>query len=148
MRPESCKAKGRRLQQLVVADLLEMFPHLTPDDVRSTSMGAGGEDVQLSSQARRSIPFSIECKNQEKLNVWNAMDQAQANAPEGSTPIVIMKKNNSKPQVVISWEAFKDIIASPPAQSCTPRDILVNMAVQLQSIATNMDDSADKNMDI
>ena len=51
MKTQSCKSKGRRLQQKVVADVLAAFPHLQPDDVRSTSMGCGGEDVQLSPAA-------------------------------------------------------------------------------------------------
>jgi len=60
MRPQSCKAKGRRFQQKVVADLLRTFAHLAPDDVVSTSMGAGGEDIRLSKRARDAIPLSFE----------------------------------------------------------------------------------------
>ena len=52
MKPSSCKAKGRRLQQRVAQSIRDAFAGLAEEDVRSTSMGAGGEDVQLSSQAR------------------------------------------------------------------------------------------------
>ena len=45
MRPQSAKAKGRRLQQIVCQDLLELFPSLEADDIRSTSMGCNGEDI-------------------------------------------------------------------------------------------------------
>ena len=38
-------------------------------------MGAGGEDLLLSPAARRKFGFSVECKNVEKLNVWNAMSR-------------------------------------------------------------------------
>ena len=124
---------------MIVSDLLDIFPHLTSDDVRSTSMGAGGEDVQLSAAARRSIPFSIEAKNQEKLNVWNAIEQAHANAPPSCTPIVVMKKNGSKPHVVISWDAFKEMIG-PQSEVSTPRDKLMSLASQLHAIACSMDD--------
>ena len=48
MRPQSCKSKGRRFQQKVARAILDVFPHLTEDDVRSTSMGAPGEDIQMS----------------------------------------------------------------------------------------------------
>lgn len=40
MKPQSAKAKGRRLQQQVAAAVLENYRELTEDDVRSTSMGA------------------------------------------------------------------------------------------------------------
>lgn len=107
MKTQSCKAKGRRLQQMIATDLLEIFPSLTEDDVRSTSMGAGGEDVQLSAAARKLIPFSFEAKNQEKVNIWSAIHQSKANCPASSTPIVVFKKNNEKPQVILSWDYFK-----------------------------------------
>ena len=109
MKPQSAKAKGRKLQQWVRDILLEAFPSLEPDDVRSTSMGAGGEDVQLSPAARRLFPYSVECKSVEKLNVWGAYEQAEANSGEHE-PILIMKKNRKKPLVVIDAEAFINVL--------------------------------------
>ena len=47
MKTSSAKAKGRRLQQKVRDLLLETFTELQPDDIRSTSMGVSGEDLQL-----------------------------------------------------------------------------------------------------
>ena len=111
MRPQSAKAKGRRLQQDVVAAIKATFPELVDNDVVSTSMGAGGEDVVLSPAAEKLFPFSVEAKNVEKLNVWTALDQAAANACRGRAPIVVMKKNNKKPHVVISMEAFMSLAA-------------------------------------
>ena len=113
MKPQSAKAKGRRLQQQIASDLLERFPALTADDVRSTSMGAGGEDVQLSSAARRLIPYSFEAKNQEKLNFWAAIEQARANTPANATYAVVFKKNKEKPHIIVPWSHFADLIASP-----------------------------------
>ena len=109
MKPQSAKAKGRKLQQWVRDILLEAFPSLEPDDVRSTSMGAGGEDVQLSPAARRLFPYSVECKSVEKLNVWGAYEQAEANSGEHE-PILIMKKNRKKPLVVMDAEAFVNLL--------------------------------------
>ena len=141
MKPQSCKAKGRRLQQQIVSDLLALFPHLSEDDVRSTSMGAGGEDIQLSTTARRSIPFSIEAKNQERVNVWNALEQCRANAPKGAAPLVIFKKNGEKPHVLVSWECFKTLI--PVATSVTKhvdtKSNLLAIADTLQTLAARMD---------
>ena len=105
MKPQSAKGKGRRLQQWVRDIILEKFSGLEPDDVRSTSMGAGGEDVQLSPAARKHFPYSVECKNTEALNVWKAYEQAQANCGDYE-PILVMKKNRKKPLIVIDAEAF------------------------------------------
>ena len=104
MKAASCKSKGRRLQQDVARGILAAFPHLQADDVRSTSMGAGGEDVQLSAAARQCMPYSIECKNTERLTIWSAIEQCEANAPAGTTPLVVFKRNRSKTYAVLPWE--------------------------------------------
>ncbi len=106
MKTSSCKSKGRRLQQDVARGILEAFPHLQEDDVRSTSMGAGGEDVQLSVAARQCMPYSIECKNTERIAIWSAIEQCETNAPAGSTPLVVFKRNRSKTYAVLPWEHF------------------------------------------
>ena len=33
-------------------------------------MGSQGEDIILGKQSRQIFPYSVECKNQEKVNVW------------------------------------------------------------------------------
>ena len=68
-------------------------------------MGAGGEDLIMARDARQKFPFSIECKNQEKLNVYDAYDRACANSGDHE-PILFMKKNRKKPLVVIDAEYF------------------------------------------
>jgi hypothetical protein len=104
MKPQSAKAKGRNLQKWVRDQLIEQL-NIHPEDIESRSMGAGGEDLIMARAAREKFPFSIECKNVEKLNVWEAYEQAKANS--GSyEPIVIMKKNHKKPLVVIDAEYF------------------------------------------
>jgi hypothetical protein len=107
----SRKAKGRILQQWLRDKLLETFAHLEPDDVRSTSMGASGEDLLLSPAARASFPFSVESKNVEKLNVWDAYEQAKANAGNHE-PLLVMKKARKKPLIVIDAEAFLSLLNS------------------------------------
>jgi len=107
MRVQSGKAKGRRLQQWV-RDLLVESLDIHPEDIESRSMGAGGEDLIMSSAASQSFPYSIECKNQEKINVWSAYDQATENSGN-YTPIVVIKRNRSKPLVVIDAESFIDL---------------------------------------
>ena len=68
-------------------------------------MGASGEDLIMARDARQKFPFSIECKNQEKLNVYEAYAQACANSGDHE-PILFMKKNHKKPLVVVDAEYF------------------------------------------
>jgi hypothetical protein len=111
MRPQSAKAKGRRLQQWVREQLIEHL-NIHPEDIESRSMGAGGEDLIMARASREKFPFSIECKNVEKLNVWEAYEQAKANAGTYE-PLVVMKKNNKKPLIVIDAEYFIKNFATP-----------------------------------
>lgn len=113
MRPQSAKSKGRRLQQLVCRALLDAFPAmLTEDDVRSTSMGAGGEDVLLSPRAQELIPFSFEAKCCERLNVWSALEQARSNCPSHRTPCVVIKKNRTDAHAVLPLDVFVRLLSA------------------------------------
>ena len=49
--------------------------------------------------------YSIECKNQEAVNVWNAYAQAKDNC-KGYEPLVVIKRNKSKPLVLVDAEHF------------------------------------------
>ena len=108
MKTQSAKAKGRNLQKWVVYKLIEEFD-IHPEDIKSCSMGAGGEDVVMARAAREKFPFSVECKNVEKLNEWDAYEQAKANS-SGYEPIVVMKKNHKKPLVVLDAEHFISMV--------------------------------------
>ena len=107
MKPQSAKAKGRRLQQQFRELLIEELG-IHPEDIESRSMGAGGEDLIMARAAREKFPYSIECKNVEKLNVWEAYKQAEENSKDYE-PVVVMKKNNHKTLVVLDAEHFVKI---------------------------------------
>ena len=104
VKPQSAKAKGRRLQQWFRALLINKLD-IHPDDVESRSMGAGGEDLIMARAARKKFPYSIECKNQEKINIWKSYFQAQENSKEYE-PIVVIKRNNHKPLLLVDAEHF------------------------------------------
>ena len=104
MKTQSAKGKGRRFQQCV-RDMLIEHRDVHPEDIESRSMGAGGEDIIMARDARKKFPFSIECKNVEKLNVYEAYAQAEANSGDHE-PILFMKKNRKKPLVVVDAEWF------------------------------------------
>ena len=77
MRTKSKKAKGRRLQNWVRDELLKLFPKLTDNDIVCAIMGERGVDVKLSNKARKLIPFSIECKNQETFKNYTRIMTSQ-----------------------------------------------------------------------
>ena len=104
MKVQSAKAKGRRLQQWIRDQLIEKL-EVHPEDVESRSMGAGGEDLIMARAAREKFPYSIECKNQESLNIWKSYEQAQENSKDYE-PVVVLKRNNTKPLVLVDAEYF------------------------------------------
>ena len=104
MKTQSAKAKGRRLQQWF-RDLLIEKLSVHPEDIESRSMGAGGEDLIMARAAREKFPYSIECKNQESINIWKSYEQAKENAGKYE-PIVVLKRNNTKPLVLVDADYF------------------------------------------
>ena len=108
MKTQSAKAKGRKLQQWVRDQIIEQL-EVHPEDIESRSMGAGGEDLIMARAARQKFPFSVECKNVEKLNVWEAYEQEKSNCNDYD-PLVVMKKNQKKPLIVIDADYFISLV--------------------------------------
>ena len=102
MKTQSAKAKGRRLQQWF-RDLLVSKLGIHKEDIESRSMGAGGEDLIMARSARQKFPYSIECKNQEKINIWESYKQANENSKDYE-PVVVLKRNKHKPLVLVDAE--------------------------------------------
>ena len=114
MKTSSAKAKGRNLQKKV-RELLIEYLKIDPEDIESRSMGAGGEDLIMAKAARNLFPYSIECKNQEKVNVWKAYEQCDKNSKHYE-PVVVIKKNNFKPLVVVDAEYFINLFGKDNEQ--------------------------------
>lgn len=109
MLTSSAKAKGRALAKWLRNRILDQFPALTADDVRVTSSGAGGEDVTLSSGARRVLPYQFECKSYRRFAVYDAYDQAVSHGPH--TPVVVIKQNGRDPLVILHLDDWLDLVA-------------------------------------
>lgn len=109
MRPQSAKAKGRKLQQKVVEKVLAKYPHLTERDVVSTGMGQGGIDVKLSEAAAQAFPFAVECKKLQKFAIYKHYDQATANCGD-LTPLLIIEGNHKKALAVVDLDTFMELL--------------------------------------
>ena len=104
MKTQSAKAKGRNLQKWTRDQLIkELKIHV--EDIESRPMGSSGEDLIMARAARKNFPYSVECKNQERVNVWSSYKQAEKNCGKYE-PLVVIKKNRHKPLVVIDAEYF------------------------------------------
>jgi hypothetical protein len=108
MKTSSAKAKGRDLQNKVRDLIIASFP-VNEFDVKSTPMGCSGEDIWLSDAARKLFPFSVECKNQERLNLWASWEQAVSNTTAGNT-LLVVKRNRQKPLAVVSIDVFFELL--------------------------------------
>lgn len=89
------KTIGRDFQKEVCQMILNKFQELTSDDVRSNPMGAQGEDILLSSSARKLLKNTQhECKSREKLAMVEWMEQAAGHGKH--SPIVWFKKSGKR----------------------------------------------------
>ena len=107
MKTSSAKAKGRKLQQWF-AQLMVDTLNLHEEDLESRPMGSQGEDIIMGRESREKFPYSIECKNQETVNVWKAYEQASENC-KGYEPLVVIKRNRHKPLVLVEAEHFVEL---------------------------------------
>ena len=107
---KSAKAKGRIGQQEVRDKLLETFPILHPDDIKSTVMGDSGEDIQLSPAARKIIPLSIEVKRRKNdlRTVYSYI--AQASSHNGGEPVVFYRSDRKPWVVMIGIEHYMSLL--------------------------------------
>lgn len=109
MKTSSAKAKGRNLQKYVCSRILRLFSGLETSDCESRSMGSQGEDIMLSSAARRLLPVSFECKSHAKYAVYKDYAQCVANA-KIYEPVLVIKQNHSHPLAVVDLDYFLDLL--------------------------------------
>jgi len=105
----SRKAKARRLQNYVAVCISKILgiPVEKDGDIEPRPMGQTGRDVILRGKAKELFIFNgIECKNQEALNIWQALAQAEEH---GGKPIVFFKRNRSDTYVAMKAEDFFEL---------------------------------------
>jgi len=114
--PSSRKAKGRNFQKEIVMDLRDSYhfdaalgEECYEGDISARVMGASGTDVVLSPMARITIPFNIECKAQENLNIWSALKQAEANSV-GRIPLLLFKRNRTEAYACLKWKDLLELV--------------------------------------
>lgn len=107
----SRKAKARLLQNFIRDTFRVIFKdRLEPEDIESRQMGGAGVDVIFSPASKKLIPFDIECKAQEKLQVHAALRQASENATPERIPLLIFKRSHEKIYVALEYDHFMKLI--------------------------------------
>lgn len=115
MKPRSAKNKGVRLQNYV-AERIRYLLSLEEADIKPAIMGESGRDIHLSSKAMGMFPYSVECKNTERLSLWSAWAQCTENKGE-LFPLLVVKKNHRDPLAVVQFDHFMNLLWSLK-QSC------------------------------
>lgn len=82
-----------------------------PDDIHVVPSGVTGEDLWLSPTARALLPYAFECKNVERLNVWDAIEQAYGHVKDGDKgrlfPALVISRNRMpEPWVCVPLSVF------------------------------------------
>lgn len=106
---KSGKAKGRLGQQDVRDMLLEVFNELEAGDIKSTTMGETGSDIQLSPQAKKLFPVSVEVKRRKNLaTVYNWMNQADRK--DGTQPVVFFRGDRRNWLVFMNADYYMELL--------------------------------------
>jgi len=101
----SAKLRGRLLQKDTV-EIIKDHTGLTDYDIRSRAASVNGMDIELTSEnGLFKWPFSVECKNQQSIQIWSAYKQACDNA-NGLTPLVVFKRNLSEIMCCLTFSDF------------------------------------------
>lgn len=115
IRPQSAKAKGRRLQQWACKKISELTGYewgSSGDDkpIESRPMGQSGTDVRMESHVRKLFPYSVECKFQESWSIPAWIEQAKANEAEGTDWLLIVKRSQKRPVVIMDATKFFELL--------------------------------------
>ena len=106
----AAKAKGRTGQNEIRDKLLETFPEFEEDDIKSTTMGDTGEDIQLSPAARKKLPITIEVKRR-KSGMKTAYDYMEQASKHGKgEPVVFFRVDRKNWITMISLEHYMDLL--------------------------------------
>jgi len=109
----AAKQKGRLGQQEIRDKILETFPELEPDDVKSTTMGDGGEDIQLSPAARKKMPITIEVKRRKRRKSgmktqYDWLEQAKRHGK--GEPVLFFRADRKEWITMVSLEHYMELL--------------------------------------
>jgi hypothetical protein len=107
----SAKSKGRLFQNLVRDRILKLLaPYgVVEKDVKSTSMGVSGVDIQLSPFAEQLLPIAAECKSHKSMAIYKLWEQAVSNSDKDTKPVLFIKSNHKEPLAILSLDDYMNL---------------------------------------
>lgn len=106
----NAKQKGNRFERQVAKQINKKFENA---NCRRTPLSGGmnfkGDILSINDNSIIS-EFSFECKNQEKLNIWKALEQSRNDAPQRTMPVVVFTKNFEREYIALEFEDFLNIL--------------------------------------
>ena len=105
----SSQQKGKRFELSIANKLKELFNIKVRRTPLSGGMDFKGDIICIDDNSIIS-EFSFECKNQEKLNIWKALEQSRNDAPRGKTPLVVFTKNFQLDYCAIELNDFLNLL--------------------------------------
>lgn len=103
MKTSSCKQKGRRCAQRM-AQLVSNHFTIPVSDIRITSSGTNGPDIEFPEWSIFG-EFDFECKNQERLNIWKSISQAEG-FKSSKRKAVVFTKNRTDLYIAMKLEDY------------------------------------------
>ena len=105
---KAAKQKGRELQKWTAkwVSRITAIPWGKDKPIQPRGGSQTGVDIMLVGKAREMFPFSVENKWWERWTVLEWIKQAKANQIEGTNWLLICKKNNMEPVVIMDAAAF------------------------------------------
>lgn len=116
MKRRSAKQKGKRAVFETRDLLLAHANHLTEEDIQKPIGSRKGADLVFSTKAKETYPFTVEVKNQERLNIWEALEQSETHCAETELkPLLVFRRNHSPLYVTLRFEDFLKMIRAVEA---------------------------------
>lgn len=99
--------KGKRFEREIATVIANTFNIGCKRTPQSGGMDFKGDIISLSGTPSH---FHWECKHQEKLNIWNALKQAERDCQVDKTPVVVFRRNHGKAYACIEFNKFLDLL--------------------------------------
>lgn len=105
MKPASARQKGKRLE-LKLASLLRSKGL----DESARRMPLSGAMSHLPTDIYTRLPYSFECKNQERVQLWDWWEQARGQAHMARPPVLVISGNFRPILAVVEVDTLLDLL--------------------------------------
>jgi Holliday junction resolvase len=109
MSGRSAQQKGKRFERKIAKQLSKFFDENVKRTPNSGGLSIKGDIININPDSILSN-WEWECKNQERLNIWKALEQAENDCPPRKRPVVVFTKNFKDDYAAIKFGDFMDML--------------------------------------